>query len=792
VQEGILSGLSVVEIAHPLTEYAGCVLAGLGAEVYLVEPPEGSATRRRQPRVPHAPVDSPRGSLAFLTRNVNKRSVVVDPANAEDCDLLSAMCARADVVLGAEGSDFHHIAAQTRPATAVTIADGRGLGTSSIVGFAASGGLASSGWPHQPPCNAPGWLALDGASIYAACLALIGTLAHRRGAGPMRYEVPYEEAVVAAITPWTRPLLSYGSEAAGQGIVTRRLGPGGFPIYPATDGYVRVLVATPKQWEAFVCLMGSPEDLVSGPWADPVFRYENADVLQLMCAELTKNRTVAELFHEGQRLGLTITPVANLGDFRMDRHIAERGFFVRVEDSEFGPMELMRPPVLFGDESMQCPVLPAPGLGEHQAAARELSARRLPSTTPRGGLDPRQPLRGLRILDLGVGAVVPEAAALLAAFGADVIKVESRVQPDFLRRQGMAGRDDVDGAPTFNQLNLGVKSIAVNMAEPAGREQISRLVPHCDVVMENMRGGVVARWGLDYGNVRRLRGDVVYLSSQGLGSGPYDGYQTYGPNLQTFSGVTSQWAHPDDPHPVGTTLNHPDHMAGKQALVPLLAALLQRDETGRGAFIEAAQVEAAAYLIGERFLEQHFSEGDPTPVGNASRDMAPHGCYPCAGEDRWVAIAVETDLAWQRLLPLIGPPPDSLAERLESLAGNPGRLEHADAIDRWLARWTCGQTVAAVERALRAAGVACSRVVIGDDLAADEALHANGFFAELDHPRMGSKTYTGLPVRLVGYGRVAVTRPPLLGEHTEQVLSEIAGLDREALSALRGARAIGF
>jgi crotonobetainyl-CoA:carnitine CoA-transferase CaiB-like acyl-CoA transferase len=794
LKDTLLADLVVVEISHPLTEYAGCVLAGLGADVYLIEPPGGAAIRQRRPGIPFAGHDSPRSSLAFLTRNVNKRSVVIDPTSDEDRDLLSAMCARADVVLEAGDSALNDIAHQVQPGVSVSITDEGRLGVSSIVGFAASGGLASSGWPHQPPCNAPGWLPLDGASIYAASVALIGTYARRRGSRPIRYEIPYEEAAIAAITPWTRPLFDYGTEAAGQGIVTRRLGPGGFPIYPARDGFVRVLVATPRQWDAFVKLMGSPEDMVSGPWSDPEFRRTNADALQLICTELTRSRTVSELFHEGQRLGLTITPVSSLTDFRNDPHIVARELFVPVDDPEFGPMELMRPPALLGDEALQCDVIPAPGLGDHQQAAFELIQRPLPAAEPSGGRTDllEAPLQGLRVLELGVGAVVPEAAALLASFGAEIIKVESRVNPDFLRRQGMNGPDDVDGCPTFNQLNLGVKSIAVNMADAAGRRQILRLLPHCDIVMENMRGGVVAKWGLDYDRARELREDIIYLSSQGLGRGPYDGYQTFGPNLQTFSGVTSQWAHPDDPHPVGTTLNHPDHMAGKQALLPLLAALLRRERTRQGAFIEAAQVETAAYLIGDRFLEQQFRADELPPEGNVSRSMAPHGCYPCAGEDRWVAIAVETDQAWQRLVGIIGTPPPALSGHLAELTSGPGRLEHGPLLDQWLAAWTREKTVEQVERALRELGVACSRVVVGSELAADDALHGSGFFVELDHPRMGPKVYTGLPVLLVGQGRVPVSRPPLLGEHTREVLGHCLAVDEEELSSLQSTNAIGF
>ena len=257
---GLFDGVRVVEIGHPLTEYAGALWARLGAEVYLVEPPAGVETRRRLPRVPGAG-ESSRGSMAFLARNAGKRSVVFDANSARDREALLTLCDSADVLLDADGSAFHEIVAESRASVAATVTDAQGLGTSSIVGFAASGGMASSGWPHQPPCNAPSWLAHDGAGTYAAVMAAVGLLAVRGGADSARYEIPYEEAATAAITPWTRILHSHETHAVGQGTQAARLGPNGFPIYETKDGYVRCLAGTPKQWRAFVELLGSPEEL---------------------------------------------------------------------------------------------------------------------------------------------------------------------------------------------------------------------------------------------------------------------------------------------------------------------------------------------------------------------------------------------------------------------------------------------------------------------------------------------------------------------------------------------------
>ena len=804
---GLFDGVRVVEIGHPLTEYAGALWARLGAEVYLVEPPEGVETRRRLPRVPGAG-ESSRGSMAFLARNAGKRSVVFDADSARDREALLTLCDSADVLLHTDGSAFHKIVAESRASVAATVTDAQGLGTSSIVGFAASGGMASSGWPHQPPCNAPSWLAHDGAGTYAAVMAAVGLLAVRGGANSARYEIPYEEAATAAITPWTRILHSHETHAVGQGTQAARLGPNGFPIYETKDGYVRCLAGTPKQWRAFVALLGSPEELTSGPFVDPKFRAENADALKLLTEELMRAKTTEQAFLEGQRLGLTISPVHSLRQFQQDPHTRARGILQPTIDPDFGEQQMVRTPFHLTPQALNVVPTPAPALDEHGEEARRLAARDAGTASKEGNADPSlpsrdgpraPPLAGVRVLELGVGAVVPEAASLLALLGAEVIKLESHVHVDFLRRNS----EVANASPSFNQLNLGVKSLAMDMTHPEAVEIAQKLAAACDIIMENMRGPIVRRWGLDYTGAKAIRPDIIYLGSQGLGTGPYDGFQTYGPNLQTFAGVTHQWAHPDDPFPVGTTLNHPDHIAGKQALVALIGALMRRRETGEGCFIDATQVEGAAFLIADRHLQQFHSEEDVAPLGNRSPDMAPHGCYRCADDDgaldpgeregtplvekeeRWLALAVENDEQWSALCDLVEGAALNLGD--VAFASKAGRLAAQDAIDAALSVWLRPQAVADAERRLRAAGVPACRIVTGNDMASRET----PFFPALSHPVAGIRHYTGVPVLRDGKHRVTHRRPPLLGEHTEYVLHDVLRLEADEIERLTAAKIVG-
>lgn len=809
--EGLLSGLRVVEVAHATTEHAGRTLAELGAEVYLVEPPGGSPTRERRPYA--ATSDPSRRSIPFLARNAGKKSVVFDAACENDRAAFQALVAGADALIApADAPLLDRLPPIPGP---VVLIDDDGLGTSSIVAFAAGCGMSSSGWPHQPPCNAPSWLALDDAGIYAAGLALTGIWMMRQGLEPPRYTVSLREAAVAGLTPWTRPLMSHGLTAAGQGVSPARLGAGPYPIYQCLDGYVRVLTGTPRQWQAWRTLLGDPAALMGEEWESAQYRAQNFDALFLISSEITRERERDDLFREGQHLGLTITPVLGPADFPTDAHVRERAVFYPLTDLDLGEVQMMRPPYRFPGTSLDHQPAPAPSLGAHTAEARSISSgegvTRIGRSTrgPHSGGIPAplshgtqpatqtasathwnattaQPLRGIRVLELGVGAVVPELASLMALLGAEVIKIESRRYVDFLRRSG-GGIGDPNASPTFNQLNLGVLSAAIDMSTEAGREVVRRLVPYCDIVMENMRGDVVPGWGLDYEQVRRIRTDIIYLSSQGLGDGVYNGFQTFGPNLQAFSGVTAMWAHPNDPYPVGATLNHPDHLAGKQMLTPLLAALLRREQTGEGVFIDGAQFEFAASLIADKFLQEQLLPGTAVPTGNRSVDEAPHGCYPCRDHDTWCALAVGDDAQWTCFRAVVAEewvadPRFATAER---------RLVHVEDLDRHVADWTRQRTAPEVEALLRAGGVPASRVVTGPDLERCEADHHGGLFAALSHPNIGCKWYTGLPFTEEATGRPAVRRSPLLGEHTEYVLYDILGLSGAEVSQLMDSGAAG-
>ncbi|MFT5268061.1 MAG: crotonobetainyl-CoA:carnitine CoA-transferase CaiB-like acyl-CoA transferase [Acidimicrobiales bacterium] len=781
----LLQGVRVVEIAHPLTEHAGRLFAGLGAEVLLIEPPGGASTRHRLPNVPGAD-ESDRASIPFLARNANKHSIVVDPTNGRDSDVLAGLVARSHLVLDADSSPYNHVLANIEGiASRITVIDEVGLGTASIVGFAASGGMSCSGWPDQPPANAPSWIAADGASIYAAMMGAVALFVANRHGVRLDYDVPFHEAAMRAIAPWSRHLHSAGVNVAGQGVNPGRCGFGPYPVFETVDGHIKIVIATPRQLDGLLELMGQPSELTEGVWADTIFRRENVDAFYMMCGEYLSDRTTDELFHQGQKLGLTITPLNTMRQFVEDPHAQARGLFLNVDDPEFGPLEMMRSPLLAEPADRMAGFIPAPALGSANDRAVQILTEPIAALIPTGfDVDPLLPLADLRLLQLGSGAVVPEACSDFALLGCDVVRVESMVNPDFLRRGGL---DGMDSSSTFNQLNMGVRSLTIDMRADEATELIGSLLPTCDAVVENMRAPVVENWGFDYDACRLIQDDVVSLSSQGFGRGPYGHYQSFGPNLSAYSGAASQWAHPSDEVAVGTTVPHPDHVAGKQAYVALLAALRYRDRGGGGCSIEAAQVEAPAHLIADRFLAQQFVDADLAPLGNRSLDIGPHGCYPCQ-EDEWIALATETDEQWHSLAALIDQP-----WTLEpQFATNAGRVAAAADLDVKLAEWTTPGTIDEVEASLRSVCVPASRVVNADHMAVGAGNEPDGIFAQVDHPVAGRHAVAGLPVLTTDGRRPVALRSPCMGEHTDEIVAELAGYSRVQIADLRRQNILGY
>jgi benzylsuccinate CoA-transferase BbsF subunit len=401
------------------------------------------------------------------------------------------------------------------------------------------------------------------------------------------------------------------------------------------------------------------------------------------------------------------------------------------------------------------------------------------------------PLHEVRVADFTWVGAGPFMTKPLADHGAEVIKVESRTRTDVIRSMApfAGGVPGVNRSGYFANRNSSKKSICLDLRHPVGRELALRLIAASDVVANNFTPGTMDRLGLGYQAASGVRPDVIYLDMpmQGM-TGPHRDFRGYGLSIAAAGGLLGLSGYADRP-PVGTGTNYPDHVPNPlHATIAVLAALRQRRRTGRGQYIELAQLESTINAIGPAILASAAGQ-DVRRAGNADDVAAPHGVYQCAGDDRWCAIAVTTEAQWRGLADVLGRPDWATDPRLATADGRRalrGPLDAAlgDAVAAWDAE--------KLADALTGAGVPAAPV---NDAAAllhrDPQLSARRHWVTLHHPEMGDCVYDGIPYRLSATPGRLRSPAPLLGADTRAVCTELLGLTGTDYDRLREQGVIG-
>jgi benzylsuccinate CoA-transferase BbsF subunit len=390
-------------------------------------------------------------------------------------------------------------------------------------------------------------------------------------------------------------------------------------------------------------------------------------------------------------------------------------------------------------------------------------------------------LAGVRVLDFTWVVAGPVTTRILADLGADVIKVERKGSLDFGdRRGGLSGT-----------LMRGKRSVMLDLGDPRGLALARRLALASDVVVDNFSARVMPQLGLDHASLSREKPDIICVRMTGYGlTGPDRDHVSYGPTLQALTGYTLLMAEPGK-SPAGFGYSYSDLAGGNLGALAVLTALWHRRRTGRGQLVDLAQLEAVASLVGPGLLARGLDGGTSVAVGNASQEAAgaPHGVYPCAGDDRWIAIAVLTDDDWPRFVAAIGAPAWTGDPRFATASG---RVAHATELDRHVATWTCEIDAEVAMVRLQEAGVAAGRVANAEDVCArDPQLAARGHFVDVATPEGRTVRMDGPPARLSDTPGAVRGPGPLLGEHTDQVLRTILGCTDDELRPLRDAGVIG-
>jgi crotonobetainyl-CoA:carnitine CoA-transferase CaiB-like acyl-CoA transferase len=401
----------------------------------------------------------------------------------------------------------------------------------------------------------------------------------------------------------------------------------------------------------------------------------------------------------------------------------------------------------------------------------------------------RAPLEGIRVADFTWVWAGPHCTLQLAHLGAEVIRVETstrlcvtRLLPPFADFDMGANRSGY-----FNQYNQGKQSVTLDLKKPEALEVAKRLCAASDVVVENFAAGVMDRMGLGYPALRALRPDVVMIALSGYGAtGPDSDKVSYGPAQVPLSGMSSVTGYRGHP-PMHVGISYGDPTGGLHGAVAVLAALMHRARTGEGQYIDLSQWETSIAVLAEAVLAQTMTGAAPARDGNRDPHMAPAGVFPAAGEDRWIAIAVEDDAGWARFAGAIGRPELARDPRFATVAL---RKRNEDALEEAVAEWTRGQTPEAATERLQAAGVAAFTSATNRDLAEDAHLRARGFFVELDHPEVGRRIHAGVPWRMTTNDSRVRKAAPCLGADTDRVLRDVCGYDDAAIARLRDAGAL--
>jgi crotonobetainyl-CoA:carnitine CoA-transferase CaiB-like acyl-CoA transferase len=399
------------------------------------------------------------------------------------------------------------------------------------------------------------------------------------------------------------------------------------------------------------------------------------------------------------------------------------------------------------------------------------------------------PLAGIRVVEIGFAAAGPLVGKYLANHGAEVIKLESRRAPDVFRLTYPPFKDNLPGpdrAGMFAFYNDGKRGITLDLKHPRGVELARALIAKSDVLIESFPAGTMAKRGLSYDALAAANPGLVMLSSCNQGqTGPHAQHPGYGSQLTALAGFTNLLGERDE-DPVILYGPYIDYIAVGYGVIAVLAALARRRATGRGCYIDLSQYEAGLQFMGPAILEHRVNGTVPTRDGDHDVVAVPHGVYPCAGDDRWVALSVWSDDEWCRAREAMGEPAWARDPRWTTAAG---RRTGESELDGRIGAWTRGRRREDVVDALRARGLRVAAVLSISELAADPQLAHRGYWRALPHPVLGIVQCLAAPFTLSATPAQQESAGPILGADNDRVFGEILGLsdDERAMLARDGA-----
>jgi crotonobetainyl-CoA:carnitine CoA-transferase CaiB-like acyl-CoA transferase len=795
-----LAGIRVLELADRSAALAGRILADLGAEVIMIEPPGGAPLRFEAPFLGDQP--DPERGFGHLYLDANKRSVVLDLELAEERARFLSLIASADVFLETTAPgwlDARELNADVLRAAQPGLihcsvtpfgleSDWKDRRANDLVAGAAGGLIFVSGSPLGTPVQGGANPSYTMASL--AATSAITTALHQRdfavddrGGAGIHIDLSLQDATALAVMQTATP-----SQWQWFSRIPRR--PGLSAAMACRDGKYVSLLVRPDRFEGFLAwadAVGIDHGMSADDWhwarlESPRENNPVSETTLKLAAALTRDE-----FVDGA-LGADIIclPVLDFPDLEQAEQYRVNDQFLTVEHEALGEqLGFVRSPVDAMADGVD--IRRAPLIGEHQSLLDELAVVKPSGPAAAIPADPAQALAGLRVVDFGWVLAAPIGTRLLASFGAEVIRVESSAKPDSMRSQlGPDGKPDADLGGLFNTVNAGKKSFTVDLSQPAGIDLVKQLIGTADIVVNNFRPGALERMGLGYAVLRELKQDIILLNLPGAHRhGPWAPRPSMGNILMAASGFNMLTGFEGE-RPRGIGIAYPDFTSPHLLAATLLAALRQREKTGAGQELHLTQLSATLSLLGCEWMQFKATGAQPARNANRNPNYCPHGVYPARAEkdpdtDAWLAIAVANDEEWQALCTLMAQPGLISDERFSTAAL---RKTHEDELDAIIGEWTAAFDKWTLAAELQAAGIAAAAVEhLRDMLEKDPQL--------IDHyqqVRQPSAPDLDIPIdreaaRWVG-SRLELVRAPMLGEHNQYVLQEILGVSDEQFAEL--------
>jgi len=797
-----MRGIRVLELAGSIAgAYCGRLFACIGGDVALVEPPDGAPTRRLGPWITDS--QGTRRSATHEYLDAGKKSVVLSES---ELDLAFGW---ADVVISSSDGDpraieaRHERIAAANPQAVHVVLSGFGLTgpyacwrSTPIVDWASGGYLYLTGEPQREPVQGGGpWAAYIAGTTAAvgAQVALINAV--RTGRGEL-VDVGAMEAVAAA-HQWSLTMYTHtGAIKKRWGL---RIGEAHYPmtLWQCGDGGWIVAGAPNRdQWERFCITTDSVLLMADDAMYAPAERFERADEIDAHVAPWFAQHSAEEAVALLQANRVPASRVLDFAQMMQEEQVAVRESLEPRTDLGDGVRTIALPFRLAGVESPQRPSAHGADTAGFLDGIRLDDERHLPE------LD----LSSMRVVEFSLAWAGPFAGRILGDLGVDVVKVEHPASRG-LREAEPPSRGDGwkwgDLAPAavraevfpdadpgerpwnrmgiWNKMNRSKRSVALDAKTEEGSTILQRLIGEADVVLHNYSPRGARSLGIAGDQVEAINDRVVSIAMTGFGeTGPMAGFAAYGPILEAFSGFDEAMGYAGE-GPMRVGVAFPDAVGGLHGVVAMLAALWERELSGGAAHIDLSQFETLLAIAGELLLATSAEGAAPRRHGNRSIDHAPQGVYPCAGDDGWVALTVQDDAEWKRLMALLQ---DDALTDLEAGDLTARRAAHDD-IDAAISRWTRSRSPLDAARQLQAAGIAAAPAFTNGDIVGNEHIVARDFMVEYDHPDVGRRAFPGLPIHFER-SPVRIAPPPTLGQHNGEVLMALgySAADVERLEAI--------